>query len=169
METDTGGDGQRLQKECSMTGRIGARLAELGIVLPRQAAPAGAYVPNVVIGNLVFVSGQLPILDGELKYTGRVGSELTVAHGYAAARLCGLNLLAQVREVCEGDFDRVKRVVKLGGFVQCTTEFTEQPKVVNGVSDLMMEALFANRVDVWQNGGNAGGSGRWTGRDFRLG
>lgn len=124
-----------------MTGRIGARLAELGIVLPKQAAPAGAYVPNVVVGDLVFVSGQLPILDGEVKYTGRVGAELTVAHGYAAARLCGLNLLAQVREVCEGDFDRVKRVIKLGGFVHCTVEFTEHPKVLNGVSDLMMEVF----------------------------
>jgi enamine deaminase RidA (YjgF/YER057c/UK114 family) len=124
-----------------MTGRIGARLAELGIVLPKQAAPAGAYVPNVVVGDLVFVSGQLPILDREVKYTGRVGAELTVAHGYAAARLCGLNLLAQVREVCEGDFDRVKRVIKLGGFVHCTVEFTEHPKVLNGVSDLMMEVF----------------------------
>ena len=124
-----------------MTGMIGARLAELGIVLPKQAAPAGAYVPNVVVGDLVFVSGQLPILDGEVKYTGRVGAELTVAHGYAAARLCGLNLLAQVREVCEGDFDRVKRVIKLGGFVHCTAEFNEHPKVVNGASDLMMEVF----------------------------
>ncbi|MGZ8409566.1 MAG: RidA family protein [Hyphomicrobium sp.] len=124
-----------------MTGRIGARLAELGIVLPKQAAPAGAYVPSVVVGELVFVSGQLPILDGELKYTGRVGAELTVAHGYAAARLCGLNLLAQLRAVCDGDFDRVKRVIKLGGFVYCTAGFTEHPKVVNGVSDLMMEVF----------------------------
>jgi enamine deaminase RidA (YjgF/YER057c/UK114 family) len=124
-----------------MTGKIGARLAELGIVLPKQATPAGAYVPNVVVGELVFVSGQLPILDGEMKYTGRVDAELTVAHGYAAARLCGLNLLAQVREVCDGDFDRVKRVIKLGGFVHYTPEFTEHPKVVNGASDLMMEVF----------------------------
>jgi enamine deaminase RidA (YjgF/YER057c/UK114 family) len=124
-----------------MTGRIGSRLAELGIVLPKQAAPAGAYVPNVVVGDLVFVSGQLPVLDGEMKYTGRVGADLTVAHGYAAARLCGLNLLAQMREVCGGDLDRVKRVVKLGGFVYCAAEFTEHPKVVNGASDLMVEVF----------------------------
>jgi enamine deaminase RidA (YjgF/YER057c/UK114 family) len=124
-----------------MTGRIEARLAELGIVLPRQAAPAGAYVPHVSVGDLVFVSGQLPTLDGEIKYIGRIGAELTVEHGYAAARLCGLNLLAHVRDVCQGDFDRLKRVVKLGGFVHCTPEFTDQPKVVNGASDLMMEVF----------------------------
>ena len=122
-------------------GQIEARLTEFGIVLPRHAAPAGAYVPHVVVGELVFVSGQLPILDGELKYTGRIGVELTVEHGYAAARLCGLNLLAHMRDVCRGDFDRVKRVVKLGGFVHCTSEFADQPKVVNGASDLMMEVF----------------------------
>lgn len=118
---------------------IDARLAELGIVLPRQAAPAGAYVPHVVVGDLVFVSGQLPVADGEMKYTGRIGAELSVKHGYAAARLCGLNLLAHVREACGGNLGRVKRVVKLGGFVHCTPEFTDHPKVVNGASDLMME------------------------------
>jgi enamine deaminase RidA (YjgF/YER057c/UK114 family) len=124
-----------------MTGKIEARLAELGIVLPRQAAPAGAYVPHVVVGDLVFVSGQLPMLDGEMKYKGRIGAEFTLEHGYAAARLCGLNLLAHLHDVCQGDFDRVKRVVKLGGFVHCIPEFADHPKVVNGASDLMMEVF----------------------------
>lgn len=124
-----------------MKERIEARLAELGIVLPRQTAPAGAYVPYVIAGDLVFISGQLPIQDGTVKYTGRIGKELTVEHGYAAARLCGLNLLAHARAVCAGDWGRLKRVVKLGGFVQCAPEFTDQPKVVNGASDLMMEVF----------------------------
>jgi enamine deaminase RidA (YjgF/YER057c/UK114 family) len=124
-----------------MTGAIEARLVELGIVLPRQSAPAGAYVPHVVVGDLVFVSGQLPILDGDLKYAGRIGATLTVEYGYAAARLCGLNLLAHMRDVCAGDLGRITRVVKLGGFVQCTPDFTDQPKVVNGASDLMMEVF----------------------------
>jgi enamine deaminase RidA (YjgF/YER057c/UK114 family) len=124
-----------------MMRQIEARLAELGIVLPRQAAPAGAYVPYVITGDLVFVSGQLPIQDGTVKYTGRIGVELTVEDGYAAARLCGLNLLAHACAVCAGDWSRLKRMVKLGGFVQCAPEFTDQPKVVNGASDLMMEVF----------------------------
>lgn len=124
-----------------MTDRIESRLAELGILLPSQAAPAGAYVPYVVAGDLVFISGQLPILDGTVKYTGRIGAELTIQHGYDAARLCGLNLLALARDVCAGDWDRLKKVVKLGGFVQCAPHFTDQPKVLNGASDLMMDVF----------------------------
>lgn len=124
-----------------MTGRIDNHLTDLGIVLPRAAAPAGGYVPYVVAGSLVFVSGQITLLDGDLKYTGRLGDDMSVDHGYAAARLCGLNLLAQVREACGGDLDRVRRVVKLGGFVQCTADFTEQAKVMNGASDLMIEVF----------------------------
>jgi len=124
-----------------MTGKIEARLAELGITLPQAAAPAGAYVPYVVSGNLVFVSGQVTLENGELKYKGRLGEGMYVDEGYAAARLCGLNLLAQVRAACAGDLDRVTRVVRLGGFVNSTAEFGDQPKVINGASDLMMEVF----------------------------
>ncbi len=120
-------------------GTIDARFSELGIVLPRQPPPAGAYVPHVVVGGVLFVSGQLPMLDGEIKYTGRVGAEVAIDTGYAAARLCGLNLLAHVREACGGNLDQVVRVVKLSGFVQCSADFTDHPKVVNGASELMME------------------------------
>ncbi len=120
-------------------GEIDARLAELGIVLPRLAPPAGAYVPHIVVGEVLFVSGQLPMLDGKIKYAGRIGDEVSLEQGYAAARLCALNLLAHVRDACEGTLSRVKRVVKLGGFVLCTSEFTQHPQVVNGASDLMME------------------------------
>lgn len=89
----------------------------------------------------MFISGQLPILDGTVKYTGRIGAELTIQHGYDAARLCGLNLLAHARDVCAGDWGRFKKVVKLGGFVQCAPHFTDQPKVLNGASDLMMDVF----------------------------
>ena len=124
-----------------MAGKIEARLAELGIALPQAAAPAGAYVPYVVSGNLVFVSGQITLENGEIKYKGRLGESMGVDEGYAAARLCGLNLIAQVRDACAGHLDRVKRVVRLGGFVNSAADFTDQPKVINGASDLMVEVL----------------------------
>ncbi|MGF1640247.1 MAG: RidA family protein [Rhodospirillales bacterium] len=126
-----------------MTGRIEARLAELGLTLPPPAAPAGAYVPWVVVGALVFVSGQLPFQDGTLRYVGRLGDGLSVEDGHAAARLCGLNLLAQVSAACGGDLDRVRRVVRLGGFVNSVADFTDQPKVLNGASELMV-AVFGD-------------------------
>lgn len=120
---------------------IDDRLAELGLTLPEAAAPAANYVPYVQSGNLVFVSGQITLLNGELKYVGRVGQDFTTEDGYEAAKLCGLNLIAQVKAACGGDLDRVKRVVRLGGFVNCTAEFTDQPKVINGASDLMAEVF----------------------------
>ena len=124
-----------------MPRNIEARIAELGIELPNAAAPAGAYVPFVISGGLVFVAGQVTLWNGELKYRGRLGDDLGVDDGYAAARLCGLNLIAQAREACGGDLDRVERVVRLGGFVNCTADFGDHPKVINGASDLMVEVF----------------------------
>jgi enamine deaminase RidA (YjgF/YER057c/UK114 family) len=121
--------------------RTAARLAELGIELPAPAAPAANYVPWVRTGNLVVVSGQIPMEGGEVRYRGVVGADLDLETGRAAARLCGLNLLAQVREACGGDLDRVVRCVRLGGFVQSADGFTQQPAVINGASDLMVEVL----------------------------
>jgi len=126
-----------------MTGKIDARLAELGIELPSAASPVANYVPFVVTGNLVFVSGQVTLWDGERKFIGRVGDDFNVDEGYQAARLCGLNMIAQVREAC-GNLDRVKRVVKLGGFVNATADFTDHPKVINGASDLMVDVFGDN-------------------------
>lgn len=126
-----------------MPGRVAIRLGELGIELPQPAAPAGAYVPYVVTGHLVFVSGQLPVWNGAFRYRGRVGASLSLEDGYAAARLCGLNLLAQVRDACGGNLDHVVRVVRLGGFVHCVDGFVDHPKVLNGASDLMVE-VFGN-------------------------
>ena len=124
-----------------MSGRIANRLSELGIDLPKAPNPVANYQPYVVSGNLVFLSGQVTIWNGEMKYQGKVGRDLTVEQGQKAARMCGLNLIAQVRAACGGDLDRVKRVVRLGAFVNCVDEFKDHPQVVNGASDLMAEVF----------------------------
>ena len=118
---------------------IADRLAELGIALPQAAAPVAAYVPVVVTGNLAHVSGQLPFVDGQL-VTGRLGEDVSLEHGTAAARACGLMILAQL-EAALGSLDRVERIVKLGAFVSSTASFTDQPKVANGASELMAEVF----------------------------
>ena len=122
-----------------MPARIDARLAQLGIVLPDAPAPAANYVPFVITGALVFIAGQIPMADGKPQYVGRVGSDFSAEEGAACARLCGLNLLAQLRAACGGDLDRVRRCVKLGGFVNCAAGFTRHPQVINGASDMMVE------------------------------
>jgi enamine deaminase RidA (YjgF/YER057c/UK114 family) len=124
-----------------MAGEIDARLQELGIELPQAAAAVANYVPYVVTGNLVFVSGQVTIENGEFKYQGKLGSDLSAEQGQEAARLCALNIIAQLKEACGGDLDRVRRIVKLGGFVNSTPDFKDQPKVINGASDLMVEVF----------------------------
>ncbi len=124
-----------------MTGKIEARLDKLGIELPQAPPPAANYIPFVVAGNLVFVAGQVTVENGEVKFKGRLGEDMDIDEGYQAARLCGLNLIAQAREAAGGDLDRIKRVVKLGGFVNATPEFTDHPKVINGASDLMAEVF----------------------------
>ena len=123
-----------------MSGHIDAKLAELGITLPDAPAPAANYVPYVVSGNLVYVSGQISVDAGGL-ITGQLGSTMSVEEGAAAARVCGLNLIAQARSACGGDLDRITRVVRLGGFVASTPEFTQHPAVINGASDLMAEVF----------------------------
>ena len=124
-----------------MTGRIEARLLELGIELPDAPAPVASYVPFVITGPLVFIAGQVTMWNGELKFIGRVGEDFTLEEGRQAARICGLNLIAQVRAACGGDLDRVKRCVKLTVYVNSSPEFTDQPKVANGASDLMAEVF----------------------------
>jgi enamine deaminase RidA (YjgF/YER057c/UK114 family) len=124
-----------------MPGRIDQRLAELKIELPNAAAPMANYVPAVRVGDLLFVSGQICQWNGERRHVGKLGAEISLADGKAAARLCGLNLLAQTKRFLDGDLDRVVRVVRLGGFVNAVPGFTEQPQVVNGASDLMVEVF----------------------------
>lgn len=118
-------------------GPIARRLAELGLTLPPAAAPAANYSPFALAGDLLFIAGQLPLKDGKLTCAGRLGDGVTVADGYQAARLCALNIIAQINAA--GALERVRRVVRLGGFVACTAEFTDHPKVVNGASDLLVE------------------------------
>ena len=115
---------------------IDAKLAELGINLPEAAAPVAAYVPVVIVGGLAYVSGQVSFVDGVL-LKGRLGEDVSVDQGIAAARGCGLMILAQLKAAL-GSLDRVERVVKLGAFVNCTADFTDQPKVANGASELMV-------------------------------
>lgn len=121
-------------------GRIAARLQELGVTLPTPPAPVASYVPYVIVGNLVHVSGQVSV-DAHGGIKGKLGDAIEVEQGQAAARLCGLNLLAQVKAACGGDLDRVKRVVKLNGFVNVTPDFDPIPQVMNGCSDLMVQVF----------------------------
>lgn len=122
-------------------GRIEARLTELGITLPAPAAPVANYIPFVVTGNLVVVSGQIPLREGKVAYAGKVGAGVSVEDGRAAARLCFVNLLAQVKAACGGDLDRVRKVVRLGGFIAAPAEFTGHAQVTNGASDLAVEVF----------------------------
>jgi len=131
-----------------MSGRIEARLKELGITLPDAAAPLANYVPYNAVDfavetgrrhGLVVVSGQIPLRSGKLAYVGKVGAGVSIEDGRAAARLCFLNLLAQLKLACMGDLDRVKRVLRLGGFIAAPPEFTEHAVVMNGASDLAVE------------------------------
>ena len=121
--------------------KIASRIKELGIELPNAASPAANYIPFVLSGNQVVISGQIPFWNGELVGLGKLGSNLTVEEGGKIARICGLNLIAQLQVASGGDLDRVSRVVKLGGFVNCIDTFTDQPEVINGASDLMVEVF----------------------------
>jgi len=123
-----------------MTGTIEARLSALGVTLPDAPAPAANYVPYVIVGDMVYVSGQVSAnADGFI--TGKIGADLTTEDGAAAAKSCAISLLAQLKAACGGDIDRLVRVVKLVGFVNSTADYIEQPKVINGASDFMVEAL----------------------------
>ncbi len=125
-----------------MIDRIDTVLAERGLALPEPAAPVAAYVPAVEAGGLLHLSGQLPFRDGKV-VTGRLGDNLSLEDGQAAAELCGLMVVAQVKAALGGDLSRVERVVKLGVFVNSAPAFTDQPKVANGASELM-QSLFGD-------------------------
>lgn len=122
-----------------MSGKIETRLKELGITLPKAASPVANYVPYVITGSLVFISGQGPMGPDGVAYAGKLGRDFGVEEGKAAARLTALNVIAQLKNAVDGDLDRVTRVVKLLGFVNSTPDFNQQPFVINGASDLMVE------------------------------
>ncbi|MCP5433692.1 MAG: RidA family protein [Alphaproteobacteria bacterium] len=124
-----------------MSGRIDARLDELGIVLPKALPPAANYVPFTLAGGLLFVAGQVSVTADGRRIVGKVGADLTLEDAHEAARACAINLLAQARLACGGDLDRIAACVKLGGFVNATADFTDHPKVLNGASDLMVDVL----------------------------
>ena len=126
-----------------MPGKIDQRLAELKLELPNPASPMANYIPAVRSGNLLFLSGQICQWNGERRFTGKLGAEISLEQGREAAQLCGLNLLAQAKRALDGDLDRVVRVVRLGGFVNAVPDFADQPQVVNGASDLMV-AVFGD-------------------------
>lgn len=120
---------------------IADKVKAAGYELPEAAAPAANYVPYVISGNHIFISGQIPFLNGQQMHQGRVGDGLTVEDGVEAAKACALNILGQANAAVGGDWSKIKRLVKLGGFVNCTSDFTAHPQVINGASDLMVEIL----------------------------
>ena len=117
------------------------KLASLQIILPVPPQAVANYVPYVIAENLVIISGQLPLKEGAVAFNGKVGQDLSLEEGQAAARLCAINILTQLKEACGGDLARVKRCVRLGGFVNCGTDFIDHPKVINGASDLMADVF----------------------------
>ena len=122
-------------------GQIDERLNELGIEVPTPAVPVANYLGWVRTGNLIFTAGQVTVKDGEFLYKGKVGAEISADEAAEAAKLCAINIIAQLKQACDGDLDRVKRIVKLVGFVNGTPDFTDHPKVINGASDFMVEVF----------------------------
>lgn len=124
-----------------MSDAIEERLKQMGIALPQAAAPAANYVPYVISGNVLYLSGQLPIENGRVAVTGHLGKEVDVAAGSRAAELCAINILAQAKAALGGDLGRIRRIIKLNGFVASTPEFVEQHLVINGASNLLANIL----------------------------
>ena len=118
-----------------MSGTIDANLAKLGITLPQAPAPVANYIGFNLVGNLLVVSGQIPLVEGKIACTGKLGAEVSIEQGQDAARICFINLVAQVKAAV-GDLDRVKRVVRLGGFIACGADFHQHALVMNGASDM---------------------------------
>jgi len=130
-----------MKVESKMSDQIAAKLKEMGITLPAAAAPAANYVPYVISGGLLYISGQLPMEGGKVAVTGHLGKNVDVATGQRAAELCAINILAQASAALGGDLGRIKRVIKLNGFVASAPEFVEQHLVINGASNLIANVL----------------------------
>ncbi len=120
---------------------IEQRLSELGITLPVPPAPVASYVPYTISGKLVVISGQIPLENGKPHYIGKLGADISLEDGHAAARLCALNLVAQLKAACGGDLDRVTRCLRLGVFINAAPDFTQQPEVANGASDFIVQVF----------------------------
>ncbi|CAJ1453589.1 unnamed protein product [Effrenium voratum] len=144
-------DEAMLPSAARLAGRVEARLAELGLKVPEAAAPAANYVPFTRSGKLLFISGQIPKNPDNSLLKGTLGASCTVEQGQAAARLCGLHLVGQMKAACGGDLDKVKKVLKVEGFVSCAPDFEQHPQVVNGCSDLLVD-IFGKEVWLWRLG-----------------
>lgn len=120
---------------------INQRLEKLHITLPEPSAPVANYVPFVKTGKQVFISGQLPIVNGEVKFIGKLGEDISIEDGQKAARICAINILSILKSACDGDLNKIVRCVKLGIFINASASFTNHPIVANGASDLIVEAL----------------------------
>ncbi len=138
-----------------MTGKIDARLEELQIELPDAAAPVANYVPFVIDQNQLWIAGQVPFWNGSVKYTGVVGQDVSLEEATDAARVCALNILAQAKAAL-GDLDRITQIIKLGGFVNGVSGFSDQPKVINGASDLLVEIFGKKGLHARSAVGSAG-------------
>jgi enamine deaminase RidA (YjgF/YER057c/UK114 family) len=125
--------------EYKVPSRIEVRLKELNIELPTPTVPAANYLPHKKVGPFVYIAGQVPTANGKDQYVGKLGGNVTLEQGQAAARLCALNIVAQLKNALDGNLDRVMGCVRLGGFVNTTSDFGDHPKVINGASDLMVE------------------------------
>ena len=123
------------------TAQVEDRLVALGIELPAAPTPAANYLPWTITGNQLWIAGQAPIRGGKYEYVGRVGKEVTPLDAHAAARLCAINVLAQVKAACEGDWSRVVKAVRICGYISAAPDFFDFPKVLDGCSDLMFEVL----------------------------
>lgn len=124
---------------------IEKRLVELSIILPPAAKPAANYVPYVVLGDVIFISGQIPMVDGKIAHRGKVGDTITVEQAQGMARLCAINVIAQAKAALNGDLSRITRIVRLGGFVNAADDFKEHSAVINGASDLMVN-IFGRKI-----------------------
>jgi enamine deaminase RidA (YjgF/YER057c/UK114 family) len=123
---------------------IDKKLETLGITIPDAPSPAANYIPYVISGNLVFIAGQVPFENGKINYTGKVGKDIDINKAKEVAKICGLNVISVLKNAVNGDLSKVKKCVKLGIFVSCTSDFHQQPEVANGASDLMVEIFGEN-------------------------
>jgi enamine deaminase RidA (YjgF/YER057c/UK114 family) len=130
-----------MNKGTSVMPNIEQRLTELGVTLPTPPAPVASYVPYTISGKLVVISGQVTLLDGKPQYIGKLGADISLEDGKAAARLCAINLVAQLKAACGGNLDRVTRCMRLGVFVNATPDFTQHPTIGNGASDFMVQVF----------------------------
>lgn len=127
--------------------RIIENLSQLQLTIPEAATPAAAYAPWVISGNMLIISGQLPIKDGQIVFKGILGDNISDDNGYLAAQLCGLNIIGQINAALDGDFSRLTRIIRLGGFVQSSPDFKNQPQIINGASELMQK-IFGDTIGV---------------------